>query len=100
MAPPLSAPPVDFNPLTDPRCQHGAYINLGITLYDVMRWEAQSPISGKLHVVNSLTDHPLWLTGTEVQRATLVRAAPPIEIPVDWSPALMVGPDLPSENAD
>lgn len=89
-----------FEPLTDPRCRTDAYILLGAHLYEVVCWEAQAMNSGKLHVINSLTEHPMWLTGSEVQRAKLIRAAPALEMPPDWAPSVPPVDLGPSENTD
>lgn len=61
-------------PCTDPKRECGAYIAHNGHLYEVIGYEQTGPRSGKLHVLNCLTDHPVWLTEAEVQEAEFVRS--------------------------
>ena len=59
-------------PAEDVKRQPGAYLTLGGKLYEVIGYEVTGLRSGRLHVLNSLTLHPLWLTDSEVDRSKLV----------------------------
>jgi hypothetical protein len=71
--------------LTDQKHQPDAYLRLADHLYEVVAYERDGVNSGRLHVLNSHTLHPLWLTDDEVIEAQLVHAGPePFKLPTQW----------------